>query len=178
MILCVLSRCQERIRVRNVASRLLLALAPLLLLGCTDGLEPVTFQGVSGTVRFSGNPPDSTEWVRLAVYRDLPASTAGLIGFVAFSDTLPLERGVVSFNLPLDTGAYRWIPAVWKRRDVPLAITSLRVMGWYSDSEDPFAPPVAFRVEAGKETAGIDINADFTRLLSAEEALQALEEGS
>ena len=160
--------------MRIIASRLLVALGPLLLLACADGLEPVPFQGVSGTVRFLGNRPDSTEWVRLAVYRELPASTAGLIGFVTFSDTLPTARGNVPFSLPLDTGTYRWLPAVWKRADEPLAIASLRVMGWYSAAADPFGSPLAFTVERDRETAGIEIIADFTRLLSAEEALQTL----
>lgn len=159
--------------------RLALALGALpAVLACQEGLEPVPFQGVSGTVRFLGQPPDSTEWVRLAVYRAIPSSTAGLIGFVAFSDTLSLADDSIHYVLPLDPGTYAWIPVVWKRAGVPLAVTSLRVMGWHSGAETPFAPPRAFIIAADRETAGIDIMADFATLLSAEEALARVSGGT
>ncbi len=150
-------------------------LAGLLALsvGCSDGLEPVAFQGVSGTVRFSGARPDSTDWVRLAVYREVPASTLELFGFAAFSDSLPLSGDSAAYVLALEPGTYRWLPAVWKRRDAPLSAEALRVVGWYTGA-GPFDAPLAFRVDSGGETAGVDIVADFANLLTADEALEAL----
>lgn len=145
-----------------------------LCLGCSDGLEPVPFQGVSGTVRFSGAKPDSTDWVRLAVYRQVPASTLELFGFVAFSDTLRLAGDSAAYVLALEPGTYRWLTAIWKRRDAPLSIEALRVMGWYSGS-GPFDLPLSFQVDSGGETASIDIQADFTTLLTVDEALEALQ---
>ncbi len=153
---------------------------PVLILGlltlcqaCSDGLEPVQFQGVSGTVRFSGDRPESTDWVRLAVYRQVPGTTLDLLAFVAFSDALPLSGDSAQYVLALEPGTYRWLPAIWKRRDAPLSVDALRVMGWYSDS-GPFAPPLSFEVDSGGEAAGIDIQADFASLLTVDEALEAL----
>lgn len=144
-----------------------------LSLGCSDGLEPVPFQGVSGTVRFSGARPDSTDWVRLAVYRDVPASTLDLFAFVAFSDTLQLSGDSTAYVLALEPGTYRWLPAIWKRRDAPLSADALRVVGWYTGS-GPFDTPLSFEVDSGGETAGVDLLADFANLLTADEALEAL----
>lgn len=149
----------------------------LCLLACEDGLQPVPFQGASGRVRFQGAVPDSTEWVRVAVYQRVPGSTSDLFAFAAFSDTLPLDNAESPFTLPLDTGTYGWMPVVWKRADAPLSPASLRVMGWYSGEMEAFAEPRSFTVEAGRETAGIDIVADFTTLLAPEEALAILEGG-
>ncbi len=152
---------------------LLAGLLLALIVACADGLEPVPFQGISGTVRFSGAKPDSTDWVRLAVYREVPGSTLDLFSFVAFSDTLRLSADSASFVLALEPGMYRWLPAIWKRRDAPLSVDALRVMGWYSGS-GPFAPPLSFQVDSGGETADIEVQADFTNLLTASEALELL----
>lgn len=152
---------------------LLAGLLFALCLACSGGLEPIPFQGISGTVRFSGAKPDSTDWVRLAVYREVPGSTLDLFSFVAFSDTLPLSGDSTPYVLALEPGSYRWLPAIWKRRDAPLSVDALRVMGWYSGS-GPFAPPLSFEVDSGGEAAGIDIQADFASLLTVDEALEAL----
>ncbi len=153
--------------------QLLLGLPFALLLACSDGLEPVPFQGVSGTVTFLGAAPDSTDWVRLAVYREVPGSTLDLFGFVAFSDSLSLGDAATDYVLALEPGEYSWLPAIWKRRDAPLAPEALRVMGWYSGAE-PFDAPLSFTVEPERETAGIDIVADFETLLTVEQTLEAL----
>ena len=149
----------------------------LCLPGCEDGLQPIPFQGASGRVRFQGAVPDSTEWVRLAVYQRVPHSASDLLGFAAFSDTLPVGAGESPFALPLGAGTYEWMPVVWKRADAPLSPASLRVMGWYSGTAGVFAEPRSFTVEAGRETSGIDIVADFATLLAPEEALAMLEGG-
>lgn len=156
------------------APRLLIAALSLAgLLACSEGLGPVPFQGVSGTISFIGEPPDSTEWVRLAVYRVLPVSTLDLLGFAAFSDTLSLAESSVSYTLPLEAGTYAWLPVVWKRRDVPLGLEALRVIGWYSDS-GPFGPPASFTIEPNAAIAGIEITADFGTLLTPAQALEAI----
>jgi hypothetical protein len=69
------------------------------------------------------------------------------------------------------------MPVVWKRADAPLSLASLRVMGWYSGDAGAFAEPRSFTVEAGRETRGIDILADFATLLAPEEAVATLEGG-
>lgn len=124
-------------------------------------------------VRFSGANPESTDWVRLAVYREVPGSTLDLFSFAAFSDTLRLGGDSTAFVLALEPGTYRWLPAIWKRRDAPLSVDALRVMGWHSGS-GPFDPPLSFQVVAGGETGDIDIEADFGNLLTVGEALEAL----
>ena len=158
----------------KLTCRLAPALVLLLIPACDDGIEPVPFQGVSGQVRFQGEPPDSTEWVRLAVYSQPPSSTGELIAFVAFSDTLALSDSAF-FAIPLEVGTYRWMPAVWKGIGTPVSVTSLRVIGWHTDGTGPFAEPATFDVVPDRETAGIDFTATFDTLLNAAEALARLE---
>lgn len=151
------------------------ALVGLVGFACTDGLEPVPFQGISGTVRFVGTVPDSTEWVRLVVFRQLPQQPLDLLGFAAFTDTLALSGGNTTYLLNLDTGDYAWIPLVWKRQDAPLAPEALRVIGWYTSGAGPFDSPVPVGVARNAETADVDLTGDFDQLLTAEEALEAIQ---
>jgi hypothetical protein len=148
------------------------ALGLLWLAACADGIEPVPFQGVSGTVRFVGAVPDSTEWVRLAAYRDLPGSALELLSFAAISDTLPLGGDSASYVLGLDAGVYGWLPLIWKPAGLPLSPSTLRVLGWYTGAQ-PFDRATPFVVTADEETAEIDLVADFNNPLTLEEALEA-----
>ncbi len=151
------------------------ALVALVCLACSDGLEPVPFQGISGTVTFSGEVPDSTDWVRLVAYRDLPQQPLDLLGFAAFSDTLPLGLRNRDYVLGLDAAEYAWLPLVWKRKDVPLSPEALRVIGWYTGGGGPFDPPQPVTVDPNAETGDVDLTGDFGQLLTAEEALEAIQ---
>ncbi|NIR44616.1 MAG: hypothetical protein GWN99_09955 [Gemmatimonadetes bacterium] len=150
------------------------ALVGLVGLACSDGLEPVPFQGISGTVSFVGEVPDSTDWVRLVAYRDLPQQPLDLLGFAAFSDTLPLGVQNPEFILGLDAARYAWLPIVWKRQDAPLSPEALRVIGWYTGGSGPFDPPQPIEVETNAETGDLTVTGDFGQLLTAEEALEAI----
>ncbi|UCF19305.1 MAG: hypothetical protein JSU87_15465 [Gemmatimonadota bacterium] len=156
--------------------RLSLPLTLALLLGaCEEGLEPVPFQGISGTVRLIGQPPDSTEWVRLVIYRELPQTDLDLLGFVSFSDPLDLSEREAAYVLALEPGLYRWLPVVWKKEGAPLAPEALRAAGWYSVDGEPFAVPDTVRVTAEAETADVDLTADFENMLTVDELLEILE---
>lgn len=157
--------------------KLSLSAAPLLgltvLLACSDGIGPVPFQGASGTVHLVGQPPDSTEWVRVVAYRDLPQSTLDLLRVAQVSDSLPLDSAAVGFLMALDTGSYAWLPVVWKKRDAPLSADALRVMGWYTGAE-PRGVPGTFRVGRDSQTTNLDVVAEFDNLLTPQEALEAI----
>jgi hypothetical protein len=151
------------------------ALLGLLGLACSDGLEPVPFQGISGTVHFVGSIPDSTDWVRLVVFRQIPQQPLDLLGFAAFTDTLPLSGENPAYLLNLDTGDYAWLPLVWKRKDAPLSPEALRVIGWYTSGDAPFDAPVPVTVARDAETGDVNLTGDFGHLLTAEEALEAIQ---
>ncbi|MGD8867918.1 MAG: hypothetical protein PVI01_09810 [Gemmatimonadales bacterium] len=153
--------------------RLFLALLAALLLACTDGLQPVPFQGIAGGILYRGTPPDSTEWVRLGVFSQVPVTTVDFLAFSAVSDPLPLEPDSVSYLLGLETGLYRWLPVVWKQADVPIP-DGLRILGWYTASDQPIGDPAQFLIQEDAAIEGIDLIADFDRPLTLEEALEAL----
>ncbi len=157
--------------VKKHLFRLLMFTATAAALACSDGLEPVPFQGISGQVTFLGEIPDSTDWVRLVIYRTLPEDSLDLLNFVAFTDTLPLAGLAPPYIMGLGTGDYAWLPVIWKKKDLPLSVESLRVIGWYTAGAAPFDTPVAVTVLEQEETDGINIIGDFGTLLTAAEAL-------
>ncbi|HSG81375.1 MAG TPA: hypothetical protein VLC48_03920 [Gemmatimonadota bacterium] len=150
------------------------ALGLALCLACSDGIEPVPFQGISGQVTFLGEVPDSTEWVRLVIYRTLPRDSLQLLSFVAFSDTFPLDQPSTPYFMELQAGEYAWLPLVWKKKDAPLAPEALRVMGWYSAGGAPFDSVRLVTVETESETAEINLIGDFRTMLTPAEALEAI----
>jgi hypothetical protein len=142
--------------------------------GCPSGIEPVPFQGIGGTISFVGDVPDNTDWVRLIVYRSTPQDSADFLGFVAFTDTLPLARTNTPYLLGLEAEEYGWLPLVWKEKDADLSAGSLRVLGWYTAGGGPFDPPASVTVESGKETDEVDLVGDFDNMLTPEEVLELL----
>lgn len=146
----------------------------LLLAACTDGLQPVPFQGASGTVAFVGQVPDSTDWVRLAAYPELPDSVLDILDFAALSDELLLLEDSTKYALSLNPGLFRWLPLVWKAEGVPLSLQSIRIVGWYTEGGGPFDAPRSFAVQSEQETVDISLIADFENMLTLEEAVELL----
>ena len=71
--------CQAR-----TVNKITLSSLPLLgalTLACAEGLEPVPFQGVGGTVEYRGQLPTSTEWVRVGAFQELPQTIFELLDF-------------------------------------------------------------------------------------------------
>ena len=157
----------------NGIIRFLLPPLAALLLACTDGLQPVPFQGIAGGVLYRGTVPDSTEWVRLGVFEQVPETVIEFLTFSAISDPLPLGADSIPYLIGLETGLYRWLPVVWKQAGVPIP-DGLRVLGWYNVTDDPVGDPAPFFVEAESPTEGLDLIADYDNPLTLEEALEAL----
>ena len=160
-----------------LAQRIVLPFALLAALACEDGgLEPIPFQGISGTLSFFGLRPDSTDWVRIGVYAKVPAETSDFLDVVAFSDTLFSDTTDFPYFVGLEPGVYLYIVAFWKPLNRPL--TQLRVGGWYTFGSPPFDVPAPAIVEPDSATAGIDLVMDLGALLTLDEAVAILEEGS
>lgn len=155
--------------VKNVAALLSLL---IFAAGCDEGLEPVPFQGISGTLTFRGAVPDSTDWVRLVVYRDLPTSLLDFFNFVAFSDPLPLGVPSREYSLALPQGTYAWLLAVWKKSGASFDSTTLREAGTYYGDRGPSEGPAPFVVEESEETRDLDLVVDYGRMRSVTELFQ------
>lgn len=139
-----------------------------LAFSCTDhGLEPVT-EGISGRITYVGAWPDSTEWVRLAVFKKLPASALDILrNPPVFSDTLPRFVGTYDYTLiPLDPGRYEWVVLAWKpkKRFATSDFSGLDTLGMYTDPNNPRIPR-AIEVPRQQLLSGINIVADFSVLL-------------
>lgn len=161
--------------MRNLDLRLSFLLALALCAACGDGVEPVAFQGVSGIVTYWTEPDSAgTDWIRLAVYRELPQTELELLGFLAFSDTLPRAGPTAPYVVALEPEQYDWLVVVWKERGNENLLEALRAAGWYSAGGGAFGPPASFWVAADSETAGINVIADFENMLTIAEVLDSL----
>jgi hypothetical protein len=160
--------------VKKVTILLILAFT-LALCACDEGLAPVPFQGISGSITYDGSVPDSTEWVRVAAFQDLPQTEIELLDFAAISNELiPLEDST-RYVVDLDTGDYQWLPVVWKKADTPLTPDALRILGWYTSGGGPFDAPRPVPVESDQETANTNVLADYENALTIAEALEAIQ---
>jgi hypothetical protein len=163
------------LHVRKPTFPLIVALAAALSGGCADGLQPVPFQGVSGRVAYQSAPPaGTTDWVRLAVYVELPQTELDLLNFVTFSDTLRSAGEGSPYAIALEPGEYAFLVVVWKEAGDENLLTALRAAGWYSGGGDPFEMPAPFSVTAETETADTNLSADFDNMMTIQEVLDYL----
>ncbi len=152
------------------------AVLALCALGCDAGLKPEVSStycpaGICGVVHFVGAVPDSTDWVRIVVYRAVPDSLSQLVSFAGFSDALPLGTDSAIYRCcitPLVPGAYAWVLVVWKHLGV-LTVTSaptlLREAGSYYDPADSTKLGTV-TVPAAGGAGGINMVADYGTMKS------------
>jgi hypothetical protein len=158
--------------------RFSLACALVVVAGtaCDGGLEPEAGSGpcpagICGVVSFAGAVPESTDYVRVVVYRDFPTSIEQLTGFAGFSDPLPLGTDSARYRcciFTLEPGSYAWVLVVWKKLgelNLTTAPDLLREIGSYLDASDTtrFGTVV---VPASSGADGVNISADFGRMRS------------
>ncbi len=145
----------------------ILFLVLVFLSGSCDiqhGLHPVEITGISGSVTFTGNWPQETEWVRIVTFSKKPKPD-NFFEFMAFlkslSDPVPMDTKSYEYVLQLDPGIYEWIVVAWLAKDQ--LITEVRMLGEYTGSDtSSFSQPV--NVEQDKLSTNIDIIADFNLL--------------
>jgi len=146
-------------------------------MACDAGLEPEPICargliGVCGTIRFSGAIPDSTDNVFVAAYATFPQTCNDLIftrqPFIPSS--VPYTDSVVPYSIPLPTGHYDWVLAVWKKVG-NLTLTAadtalLRVAGYYRDPADS-TQRGAVTVPSGGAAGGVVFKVNFDSLRPA-----------
>lgn len=138
------------------------------LLACNGGLEPRApcprgFVGVCGVIQFRGTVPDSTDVVWVVAFAQFPQTSTDLLTFRPVPPPeLPLGASIATYELPLASGTYEWILAVWKKTgslSLTNADTLLREAGFYRDPADTTRPGVV--TVSGGATAGVDFVVDF-----------------
>lgn len=130
---------------------------------CSDhGLEPPELTAISGTIRYVGEWPANTDWVRIAIYKNFPPPS--LFNIFAFSDTLPRFVKKYSYTLELQPGHYEWVVLAWK--PVSPFITDIDTLGMYLGPNGDWNHPGQIDLQEGQTLTGIDILADFRVLRS------------
>jgi hypothetical protein len=163
---------------RNARATLATTIAAFgLALACDGGLAPVAesgscppgFTGACGTVVFRGAVPESTQVVYVVAYANFPQSPNDLLTFTPLSPpTLDLPTApadtIATYRLPLPSGRYEWILAVWKKIG-PLTLqnadTLLREAGFYRDTANPSLAGV---VDVAGGVDAVDFVVDFTNM--------------
>jgi hypothetical protein len=117
-------------------------------LACNGGLQPTpATPGIGGTVTYRGAVPDSTQAVYVVAYHTFPHSRDSLFTFqppVQSLQQLPLGVGAAPYSIPVESGRYAWVVAVWVKRGFTLANadSTLRETGYYRDPADTTRPGV------------------------------------
>ena len=151
------------------------AVLVLALLACNDGLQPVpapttcpqNFTGICGHLTFQGTVPDSTQAVYVVAYHTFPRSRDSLFTFqpsLILLQKLPLDSATAFYAVPLSSGRYEWVVAVWVKQGftLPNADSTLREAGSYRDPADTTLPGVVNVYTQG--TDSIDFVIDFDHL--------------
>jgi hypothetical protein len=156
---------------------LVLAAAALLLIACYKGhglspsREGSDISGIRGTITFTGEQPDSTREIRVAVLRAYPTGMTdpdSLIGFVlsnlvAFSDTIPRFADTYDYQLALPPDVYAWVVVVWFP-DIPTYLFGVKELGAYYREGSSGETPTPVSVIPGTVTPDIHILADFANI--------------
>jgi len=140
------------------------ALCAAATVACNEGLQPNSCPGICGTVRFAAAVPDSTQAVYVVAYHTFPHSRDSLFTFqppVAALQPLALGTASVFYAIPVETGRYEWVLAVWVKQGFTLANadSTLREAGYYRDPADTSLPGVVNVPAQG--VTGIDFLIDF-----------------
>src|SRR5439155_475434 len=124
--------------IATMRSRVACAALVAAALACNEGLQPNTCPGICGTVTFRGALPESTQAVYVVAYHTFPHSGDSLFTFqpsVGLLRALPLDGPPAFYALPIDTGRYEWVVAVWVNQGFNLTNgdSRLREAGYYRD---------------------------------------------
>ncbi|MCG3155620.1 MAG: hypothetical protein DKINENOH_02227 [bacterium] len=138
----------------------------IIVPACTDhGLAPIR-EGISGRITYVGAWPDTTEWVRVAVFKKMPASVFEIaLNPPVFSDTLPRFVSSYDYTLTLAPGTYEWVVLAWKpkKQFASSDYSGLDTLGVYS-LNGSLNGPASITVPDKELLTGVDIVADFARL--------------
>ena len=169
-------RGAARTAARPIVAATIVTLLLPLALACDGGLKPEPAfancpSGICGTVHFRGVVPESTQWVRVVVYANIPTSVTQLTSFAGFSDVLPLGADSAFYSCCLTSlppGTYRWVLIVWQKVGALSQVTApdlLREVGAYQDPADTtqFGTVV---VQSGGGVGGVDMVADYGKMRS------------
>ena len=148
-----------------------------LVAACGGGLEPEpvcarTLVGLCGTVRFRGTIPDSTDNVFIAAYVTLPQTCTDLINNrrPIIPGSVPYTDSTAAYSVPLPSGTYQWLIAVWKKIGTltltPSDTALLRVAGYYRSPTDSTQRGTV-TVPSGAATADVDFVVNFDSLRPA-----------
>jgi hypothetical protein len=145
---------------------------------CNEGLSPAPacprdVVGICGTATIRGTLPDSTQGLFIVAYTAFPESIQALLTFKPFPPPAvslpPSGDSTVFYTLPLPSGRYEWVLAVWQkqgtlRADFSNADSLFREAGFYRDAGDTTPHGSGVVLVNGAVTDSIDFVIDFRNM--------------
>lgn len=136
-----------------------------------NGLKPPTeSSGIRGTINFTGEWPDSTKQIWVAVLKEYPegvTDTAAIRLFVINNlvdyQEVPSNVSSYGYEFELDPGDYGWVLVVWFP-DISGWILGAKQLGAYYTDPENMTRPTGITIEEGVVQEGIDIQADMSRV--------------
>lgn len=165
---------------RMLAGIIIAALSGLLVISCHEGhglsptgLDAAGSSGISGTLSFVGDWPDSTLKVNVIASKTYPKNITNpdslysfvinevLNGNIVLGDTIPLGVEHDDYTLNLKPGMYEWILVAWFP-DIPNYYHGVKELGAYYENSESLPEPVYVRPGEIKEN--IDMIAHFKNI--------------
>src|SRR5439155_25786440 len=131
---------------------------------------PRGFVGICGTATVRGTLPDSTQGLFIVAYTTFPESIQALLTFQPLPPPAvllpPSGDSTLFYTLPLPSGRYEWVLAVWQKQgtlkpDFSNADSLFREAGFYKDAGDTTSHGSGIVVVDGTATDSIDFVIDF-----------------
>ncbi len=109
---------------------ILLIILLVILFSCNidHGLEPINSK-ITGTITFYGDPPSTTDEVRVAVVKNFPPKN---IKSLLFSNMIDFRKKTAEYELYLPKGTYEAVAVLWKEHNQSWNISN--VIGIYGGS--------------------------------------------
>ena len=124
-------------------------------------------RGICGTATVRGTLPDSTQGLFIVAYTTFPESIKALLTFQPLPPPAvslpPAGDSTVFYTLPLPSGRYEWVLAVWQKQGTlkPEALTILaellREALKFSETDSPKSLRFLCRVATGLQIAKSDV---------------------
>lgn len=117
---------------------------------------------VSGNIKYSGNWPEDTQLLLLAVYTLKPSSDISYFLFENLDYAQPVFVDSSSYSLKVNSGVYNYVVLYWVGKSIT-NLSDLLEIGYYRNPENPDEPGKIV-ISSGEEKADVDMLVNFDEI--------------
>lgn len=117
---------------------------------------------ISGKITYTGEWPEDTQLLLLAIYPIKPTSEFQFLLFENVDYTQSIEVDTSSYRLAVNSSVYNYVVLYWVGKSIK-KLTDLVELGFYQSPPNS-GQPGRVEVDSGEEAKNIDIYVDFSKI--------------